>query len=251
MSTTQKPLPALPRRPIDSRLTTTLTIEARAHLSRFIRHSFEDDRPSFSENKSEAWAAVLEGALDELGECIARGGWLTGIKRARMARKARRDADRRRAEEEKAKKDKDVVGTSKGKPSRRRTELPAEEAAAERRDQEERKSVAGSVSLHPHSGDATALALVQIGQLVSHPAVPTPRPSAKHLVLSVVPLGSRFDAPAQDGWFDLLPANIGCVFSTGMFFMPVSERSADSVVLYGLHEWDGQQFFQVVLWHCS
>ena len=84
----EKPLPDLPLRAPHPQDPAALSLDARAHLHRFILHSLEEDNAFADE--SESWARALEGALFELGTSISSGGWLTGLKRGR-ALKAQRE----------------------------------------------------------------------------------------------------------------------------------------------------------------
>lgn len=86
----EKPLPDLPLRAPHPQDPAALSLDARAHLHRFILHSLEEDNALADE--SESWAGALEGALFELGTSISSGGWLTGLKRGR-ALKAKRERD--------------------------------------------------------------------------------------------------------------------------------------------------------------
>ncbi|KAF9445443.1 hypothetical protein P691DRAFT_710328 [Macrolepiota fuliginosa MF-IS2] len=77
-----KPLPALP----NSSSLTSLTIDARAHRARLIRHFLAELPDPGIHNRHEGWAYAIEDALDDLSTCLARGDWLAGIRRRRQSR---------------------------------------------------------------------------------------------------------------------------------------------------------------------
>ena len=64
----------------------TLSVDARAHLRKFILHALEEAGDVVPDDEREEWAGAVEHALTELGERILLGGWLVGIRRARMKR---------------------------------------------------------------------------------------------------------------------------------------------------------------------
>ena len=72
--------------------------------------------------------------------------------------------------------------------------------------------------------------LDKLRSLAARPAPPRDEQRIGHLVLCVAPHGSPIPLPEEDSGFDLLPANIGCVFLPGSFAL----QSADGTVLYGL-----------------
>ncbi|KAJ7482713.1 hypothetical protein FB451DRAFT_1170574 [Mycena latifolia] len=55
---------------------TTLAVDARAHRARIVRHVLSNADPALQVAEVEAWARALEGALDALGNAVARGRWL-------------------------------------------------------------------------------------------------------------------------------------------------------------------------------
>jgi len=227
-STSQKPLPSIPRR---SPNLTNLTVEGREHLRRLIHSALaEEDQPFLSDGGKEQWANALESALDVLGDNIARDDWLTGVKRARMARKAKKAEGLKKSEVKKVKTDQEDANKSKGKG---KGDTMAE--APPRRDDKE-------LPKHPPSNPTTEnqaeVALQQIRDLIARPPLPTSKPSAKHLLLCLVPISA--DLPIEDGGFDVVPHNTGCVFTPGFFSLPEAfSEEAASGILFGLDEWDG------------
>ncbi|KAJ7482740.1 hypothetical protein FB451DRAFT_1442403 [Mycena latifolia] len=65
---------------------TTLTADARAHRARIVRHVLSNADPALQVGEVEAWARAFEGALDALGDAVARGRWLAGVRRRRGER---------------------------------------------------------------------------------------------------------------------------------------------------------------------
>lgn len=208
-SNSHKPLPAIPR-------LTNLSVDAREHLLTFIRHTLSEDvSHSFSENERDDWIRSLDGALEDLCQSFARGGWLTGIKRARNRRKAETRA-------------------SVTKESKSRVEGSAEGTSES--------------ELNEEPADTTGSALQQIREVASKHTLPTPKPAAKHLLLCVAPLGIQMPLPSEDSGFSLVPANVGCVFSPGVYSLPESPHGIRQTFLYGFSEWDGWQFCSLALY---
>jgi 1-phosphatidylinositol-3-phosphate 5-kinase len=231
-STNQKPLPSIPRRS-DIPQHMNLTVEGREHLRRLIRMSLsEEDQPFLSDGGSDSWANAMESAIDMLGDNIVRGGWLTGVKRARMARKAMKAEELKKLEAKGTKKELEEIGKSKGKGKGDVSEGPPP-----REDKELPKSPPSSVTAEEHEGPG--LALRQIRDLAARPMLPSPKPYAKHLLLCLVPIGRPL--PSEDGGFDLVPNNTDCTFTPGFFSLPeaLSDNNEESGILFGLNEWDG------------
>lgn len=222
---TQKPLPAIPTVPN----LTTLVVEARNHRARFIRHFLSDIQDSWLEPNRETWACTLEDSLDRLSSSLSRGGWLAGVRRARLARTriAKKDSDS--AEQEKevdAKLEKTHPESVKSKKSAQ---------TSSSRDSSEEESLVSFPREESTRIARRALALQQIRELISLP--PNPKPTEKHLLLCVAPLGSHITIPAEDSGFDIIPANIGCQFTPGVFSLPQPDSDEQDTVLYGLQEW--------------
>jgi 1-phosphatidylinositol-3-phosphate 5-kinase len=237
----QKPLPAIPRHPNTSPSLTTLTTDAQAHLSDFIRHILsESAHTCFPGGEREAWAQAIELGLAELGDSISRGGWFTGIKRGRKAQKARRDARLEEVEKEKERAKKEQEDLGKGKAKRKGPQGPDE--PAEVNEPEGRGFFVMNRSPHTRNVNS-ALALDHIRELISRPSLPTPKPSAKHVLLSVAPLGSLIALPVEASGLNVVPYDIACVFRSGVFSLPeadVQDEGHSNVVLYGIDEWDSE-----------
>ncbi|KDR71610.1 hypothetical protein GALMADRAFT_253980 [Galerina marginata CBS 339.88] len=77
-----------------------------------------------------------------------------------------------------------------------------------------------------------------LNQLQSLAARPALAESAGHLLLCVAPHGSRLPLPTEDSGFDILPANIGCSFSSGSFVLQNVEDEFENTILYGLSGFD-------------
>lgn len=233
-SPTHKPLPNIPRRRSDfQRISTYLTVEGREHLRTLIRSALsEEDNLFHEEGERESWAIALECALDELGKNIINGGWLTGVKRSRMAGKARRAEELRKLEEEKTKKRVEDAASLKGKG---KVEV-SEDAGG----QSVEKDLPKAPSRHSSaSTDHSSQALQQLRELAARPTAPMPKPTAKHLLLCLMAMGK---APSvEDSGFDIVPHTTGCTFTPELFSLPETlSDDVDNGVLFGLHEWDGK-----------
>jgi 1-phosphatidylinositol-3-phosphate 5-kinase len=191
----------------------------------------EEDQPFLSDGGVELWVNALESALDVLANNIARGGWLIGAKRGRMLRKAKRVEELKKLQTKKARKEQEDLSKLKGK-----GKGDAGDEAQLRYNKELPKNPPSSVTTENHA-EGSALALQQIKGLVARPTVPTPTPSAKHLLICLVPIGET--PPFEDGGFDVVPHNTGCAFTPGFFSLPSLPEKAESSILYGLDEWDG------------
>ncbi|KAF7986678.1 hypothetical protein HWV62_20180 [Athelia sp. TMB] len=230
-SASHKPLPSIPRRRSDFQRTTSyLTVEGREHLRTLIRSTLAGDEQVWrEEGVRDTWAIALECALDELGKNIANGGWLTGVKRGRMAAKARRAAELRTMAEEKVAKQAEDSLSVKGKGKYESSE-----------DAQKAEKDLPMTPSRPSSSTTTGhqkLALQQLRELISQPTLPTPKPTAKYLLLCVKPLGKT--PSVEDSGFDLVPHNTACNFQSNVFSLSEDLPDGDrNTVLYGLHEWD-------------
>jgi 1-phosphatidylinositol-3-phosphate 5-kinase len=233
-STSQKPLPSIPRRLDVPRNLTSLTVDGREHLRKIIESCLaEIDQTALPDGGRRSWSKALEHSLGDLGANIAKGGWLTGVKRSRMARKAKRAEEMRKAEALMAMKESDEIGKSKGKG---KDDLVQE--APRREDKELPKDPQGSPISHT---DSLSLALQQICDIAARPMLPTPKPSAKHLLLCLAPIGR--DIPVEDSGFDLVPHSASCAFTPRVFSLPEALSNDDeSGILFGLNEWDGMYY---------
>jgi 1-phosphatidylinositol-3-phosphate 5-kinase len=187
----------------------------------------EEDQPFLSDGGSESWANALESALNVFGDNIARGGWLAGVKRGRMVRKAKRAEDlKKKSEANTVKQEQEDVSTSKVKEKGN---------TLERQDKELPKKPSDSLTIEQQAGGSD-LALQQIRALAARPALPAPNPSAKHLLLCLLPMGTPLQP--EDNGFDLVPRNTDCTFTPGCFSLPDSDNT-EGGILFGLSEWDG------------
>jgi 1-phosphatidylinositol-3-phosphate 5-kinase len=242
--TTQKPLPTVPRPRLNSQNLTTLSIDSQDHLAHLIRRLLSElEEAAPNDGIKEAWVNSIQAGLVELGNSMARGGWLAGLRRKRRAQKVKRDRELIEFKTLKAKerKEREELGKAKGKakgnaPNVDTTlKLSSEWTKLEFRGPFEKCQL-------PHDRlTDKSLALEQIRHIIQLPTVPAPKPFPKHLLLTLAPSGSRVVVPAEDSGFDLVPANISCVFSSGIYSLPDSPThdAGGSVILYGLEEWDG------------
>lgn len=234
MATTyQKPLPSIPRGTEVPRNLTNLTVEGREHLRTLIHTALaEEDQPCLSGGGRESWTNALESALDVLADNIGRGGWLTGVKRGRIARKVRKAEELKKSEAQKVKKEQDDVTKSKAKGKGDTLE------EAPRREDKELPKKPSSTLTTENQAESSDLPLQQIRDLLARPTTPAPKPYAKHLILCLVPIGRP--VPNEDSGFDLVPHDTSCTFTPGFFSLPeaLSDKT-ESGILFGLREWDG------------
>ncbi|KAJ6535129.1 hypothetical protein B0H19DRAFT_1271776 [Mycena capillaripes] len=203
-----KPLPAIPVVATAPNLT-TLSVEARAHRGRFIRHILSEAELDDGEG---SWAAALEDALDTLSDAVARGRWLTGVKKGRRER----------------------APLVERKPMARTDTMSSSASSA----LQSVVSDASAESLVAFPQSPAVESLRTIRALAAQPAPPNPKPEPRHLLLCLAPLGSRIAVPSEDSGFDLVPANVGCVFKPTVFSLPEEDSDEPSSILYGLAEWD-------------
>ncbi|KAF9456920.1 hypothetical protein BDZ94DRAFT_1326638 [Collybia nuda] len=199
-----KPLPPVPIN------LTTLTIDARAHRARLIRHLLSEACDPGLESRREGWAAVLEEALDELGRRVSKDDWLNGIRKARQARRVTRQRQ-------------------KGFGETAKLQDAAQAKNAKRQGDE------GVESIEP-SKDGSFEVLPAVENPRQSLSKPTQLKNERHVLLCVTPLGSRLPVPSEDSGFDLVPANIGCTFASGTFSLQDTEYESNTI-LYGNSQW--------------
>ncbi|KAI9060832.1 hypothetical protein FKP32DRAFT_1632308 [Trametes sanguinea] len=225
MSSMEKPLPEIPSGSRTSRFNLTLTIEARAHLHRFIVRALDEEGDV---RDRDTWAERIEAALDELGASISRGGWLAGLRRGRYVRRRHHEEVERQKAEEKAKREKEDEEKAKGKTAKGRSKM--------------REVVLDDSHIEDAPTDEQLnTALEQLRGLLAKPFIPTPKPSVKHLVLITSGFASHHSDPTEDMGFRLVRPAIGCTFKVNEFSLPNVASPADesdNIVLYGLQEWD-------------
>ena len=217
-----KPLPTVPKR-YDAPKLTTLSVEARNHIRRFILHALEEESSSVAGNdrnyEKETWANAILDALDSLGDGIAGGGWIVGANRSRRA-SIQRKLILRDTEE----------GTTTTDAVTEPKSIAASDVPKHTPDPPPRKPPDSTV-------------MEQISLWLSKPLPPSPKPYAKHILLTVSGWGH---APENVSEFELVLPAIGCVFSSSRFVLPNPMPSSkhagyeEGIILYGLNEWDGQ-----------
>ncbi|KAF8884690.1 hypothetical protein BD779DRAFT_1536424 [Infundibulicybe gibba] len=205
--TDQKPLPAVPTSHV-------LSIPARAHQSQVIRHLLFDVQESELDRKREEWASSLEHALDNLGESIAYGGWLQGVRETGVHAGHAQFPERR----------------EKTPPTDRRFSLDDKDKALE--------DVSSSGSEGSRSNALEHLRKLASEAEGSMPSTSEPSEGHLHLLLSLTPAGSL--EPNLPGERDLttmlLPAGIGCVFQKGIFSIPDNDAEVSDIILHGFPE---------------
>ena len=203
-----------------------LSVEGRNHLRRFILQSLEEEAPNLPEH--EVWVDVLDGALRQLGESITSGGWLPGIRRARVLRKvleSKRTSVCSHSEKKGGHNEEVMVNSNL-------TEQPP--TASKKQD------AFAETTSPPDPDDSRKKAFASLKDFTSRPVVPIPKPSAKHVLLTTASFGS-FDASAELE-YEVLRSNAGCVFSPRVFTFPPDyskTTDGDAAILYGLTGWPG------------
>ncbi|CAL1702515.1 unnamed protein product [Somion occarium] len=229
-----KPLPNVPAALSNSKqlpanvALTVLSIEGRSHLRRFLLRCLQDEAPQLSQH--EAWADALDVALRQLGESISLGGWLAGFRRAKVLKKTLgKEKAAKASDNEKGKGEKeDAIKTS----SKQSTEKQASSSLVKEQ---------AAQSTFPVVQDPEAAHKVAFHSLkffVSKPVVPIPKPTAKHLLLTVAPFGSSDLSAEVD--YEVIHADAGCIFTPGLFTFPISYtavQDSDASILYGLDGW--------------
>ncbi|KAF4621994.1 hypothetical protein D9613_009505 [Agrocybe pediades] len=189
-----KPLPALPL----SCPLAVLSVDSRNHRARLLKHFLADIHEPGIESRRDGWVYVFEEVLDELSNQISREDWLGAIKRGRQLKRSLQ-AD---------------PGTI--------TRSSSVEGGESEKDKE---------VLNPEPEISPFKRLLN---LASRPALPLGEKRAGHLLLCVSPHGSSVPVPTEDAGFDLVPANIGCIFAPGTFSLRTTEHGENHTVLYGL-----------------
>lgn len=253
-----KPLPQPPRRSTETSSTdilgpTLLSTDGRLHRSRLIRHIFDDIEDQGIQTKKEAWLLSFEEALDELGLAIITGGWISGLRRGRLAQDKARQSRLQR-----------IPGTPGNLETNGEAnviegfvdnQLPQKPTPLERlrqlvsRQPSSKDSTSSTSSPSPVDAEGspqgephTDLKLVSgARESVAGRQDQLPTPSAKpptplHLLLCVSSHGYRRPIPLEDSGFDIIPANIGCSFASGVYTL---QNDDGSNILFGLHEWEG------------
>ncbi|KAI8977767.1 hypothetical protein BD414DRAFT_517021 [Trametes punicea] len=223
----EKPLPEIPSgsRPSRHSSNLTLTVEARAHLHRFISRALDEEADV---RDGDTWEERVESALDELGASLSRGGWLAGLRRARYVQRRHHDEAEKRRAEERTKKERDEDDKAKGKITKGRSkirEVILDDSHIEDSPTEEQHNVS----------------LDQLRRLAVKPFLPNPKPSIKHLLLVVSGFTSQTSDSAEDTGFRLVRPAMGCLFKANEFVLPrIADPMGESdvVILYGFHEWD-------------
>lgn len=195
-----KPLPTLPI------ILTTLSVEARNHRAALIVHFLNDLHEPSIENQRDRWLHVFEEVLDNLGQNIDSEEWLIRIRKGKELKRSL------------------TKHTTKDSDTRTGTEENMKVTAGATTDPKELPEIPPSSSLQPFQ---------QLCTLASRTAPPVEEICPGHLLLCLAPHGSRLPLPTEADGFDILPANIGCTFSSGNFMLQDSSP-ADGAILFGL-----------------
>ncbi|KAJ7078985.1 hypothetical protein C8R43DRAFT_910254 [Mycena crocata] len=186
---TPNPTPSAPTTPAVQNLT-TLSIEARAHRGRFIRHILSDAELE----DGEGWACALEDALDGMSDAVARGKWLAGVKRGRR---------------------------------RRQIDAPRNSLPTLSRTHTDTSGDAESVTF-PAPPDALTQLRELAGQSILPSRSPVPKHLL--LCVAPLGSRIAAPLPSEDSGFSIVPANVGCVFTPSVFAFPESDADSTSIL---------------------
>ncbi|KAH8105226.1 hypothetical protein BXZ70DRAFT_919923 [Cristinia sonorae] len=214
----EKPLPDIPASTLHSNqqqhassTLSTLTVEAYDHLHKFLLCLLEDEEGL--ESSRDEWVRAIQGGLRELGEGMAMGDWLAGIKRGKLLKK-------------KLSRTAEVGSTVKSGIS--------EEAKGDV-DEHQPASKVSTGSTPKSIEDLRNHHLESLRSMVNKSTTPLPKPRVKHLLLTVTPFG--VDWPENAG---LKSIETSCRFVSGAFALPPQGASGNDLdnVVYGLDEWN-------------
>ena len=246
-----KPLPELPHKthrshkhPQPNTNWATLSVDAQEHLHKFILHALEESDDAVPQDEWEEWATGVEHALRDLGERISLGGWLVGIRRAKMLR-IREKAERLMAKKVQgsdtviSRKD-DGPSSVRGKGSQPNGNEPGYFTLGRYNGKS-----AGQASQTSEAEPSFKETLQSLRtQATTLRASPGPKPTAKHLLLTVAPPGRMPVTDQSDAEeYEFPRSQFTCSFFPGVFAMPQagdSEEDEHGVILYGLDTWDGE-----------
>lgn len=208
-----KPLPALPTPSL-----TTLSVDARAHRGRLIRHLLAEvisNDPAVQVRLQEGWASALESALDDFSDNISRGGWLAGI--------------RRRVE-------------SKYTPPRSQNSITLKDVGRV----QSSNAIIQTRILPPAEEDPrprTPLDLLEQlrKQVLQNTTVSVPGDKC-HLLICLAPYsyGAHVHFPPTEYGSDNTQTHFGCTFAPLKYLLPADAEHIETTVLYGLTEWDSK-----------
>jgi 1-phosphatidylinositol-3-phosphate 5-kinase len=221
----EKPLPDVPQplASIKKSIYSTanwanLTVDGRNHLRRFILHCLEEAQDVIPANESEALAASIGRALDELGERVFIGGWLPGLRRARSRRVAEVKKQRGSLADKRADSATDDTTATPKRNNSYRGEL---------KDDGYFSFDCGEGTQPPEDSATRHDALVSLKALAEKSTTIVPKLTAKHILLTVAP-------PKVENLY------CSCAFIPGIFALPDTTdpgASAQGDVLYGLESW--------------
>ncbi len=217
-----KPLPNIPL-PLPSKQARAaqtfarLTIESHTHLRRLIAQALRDDLDA-TEGKEgfqhDVWVDAITGGLQEFGSRMASGGWVAGLKRARLQTRIPSPSP-----------SPVVTVDRKGKGKARAVDV-LDGGAGEKPD------VASQIANPGVQPPDPLTILHSLKEFIAKPVLPAPKPTAKHLLVTVSPL-AQLAAHPQDHLIE-------CTFSAGEFSIPSSlTAESEGIILFGLDGWDG------------
>ncbi|THH27587.1 hypothetical protein EUX98_g6604 [Antrodiella citrinella] len=228
----EKPLPDIPapttrsNQPRSGVKLTSLTIDSHEHIHKFLLRILEDED---SVANRDEWANAVEAALREFGEGLSLGGWLTGLKRAKLLRKTLQRKE-----------------GSEGSVSSEKSSVSKKAVASGEHVVNSTPGSIGDLSNDP--GEVWKGHLESLRSVVARPAAPTPKPRVRHLVLTVAPYGEE----GLDLSLGYRKPTVVCKFVSGKYSLPARNASQDEMerVLCGLDDWSDslteEDTFQIV-----
>lgn len=210
------PLPLPPKQARAAQTLARLTIESHAHLRRLIAHALREELDA-AEGKEvfqpDVWVDAITSGLQEFGDRMASGGWVAGLKRARLRAQSSLLGPSSSTSDRKGKGKARAVGVSDSRVG-------------------EKPEFTSQIASPPPQYRDPETTLHSLKEFIAQPVLPAPKPTAKHLLVTVHPL-ARPEAHPQDH-------HVECTFSAGEFSIPSSlAAESEGIVLFGLDGWDG------------
>ncbi|KAF7313499.1 hypothetical protein HMN09_00505800 [Mycena chlorophos] len=108
--------------------------------------------------------------------------------------------------------------------------------ATRRQERERNKRDSDALSLTDSMlSTASTTPIASLRSAITQPIVPSGQPDPRHLLLCV---SRSMVLPSEDSGFDIVSANVGCLFRAGVFEFPVDDNEAKQEILFGLEDWN-------------
>lgn len=275
----RKPLPPVPLTsisapmPPSNSLSVSLSIPFHAHRARLIRFVLAESASALTDNNIsfgkvtqsnlesgsdiwvESWASIFEHALDELGENVQRGQWLSGVR-------INKEREERNLKHDKEKGEKSI---EKEKEKEKEAQKPYGDEGGERKKYSREKDVEKDIEFKRQQRQQLELLREFIieSETGLENTAPTPtsrfKPKLKpqHLILCLAPPSdslAAYEEQESNSGSDVVWNSIskvsksGCSFTPGVFKIPVladdeNTSALEECMLYGFREWRGMYSF--------